>query len=112
VLDVGAGDDGPMLAGAAAQPAVKESGRMVEQAEVGPVTTLAFGGGRIEAFQIPGGPGVPLLVLGGVELGFRPLAGMEQVLRRRWERRAAHRPVTVLGRPIAVKGEEAGPLLN
>ena len=85
---------------------------MVEQAEVGRVTSFAFGGGRIEAFQIPGGSGVPLLVLGGVELGFRPLAGMEQVLQRRWERRAVHRPVTVLGRPIAVEGEETARLLN
>ena len=85
---------------------------MVEQAEVGRVTSFAFGGGRIEAFQIPGGSGVPLLVVGGVELGFRPLAGMEQVLQRRWERRAVHRPVTVLGRPIADEGEETGRLLN
>jgi pimeloyl-ACP methyl ester carboxylesterase len=101
-----------MLAGAASQPAVKESGWMVEQAEVGRVTTFTFDGGRIEAFQIPGGAGVPLLVLGGVELGFRPLAGMEQVLRRRWERRAVHRPVTVLGRPIADEPDETNQLLD
>jgi pimeloyl-ACP methyl ester carboxylesterase len=89
-----------MLAGASAEPAVKESGRMSERAEVGGITAIPIEGGRIEAFQIPGGPGVPLLVLGGVELGFRPLAGTEAVLKRRWERRATRRPVTVLGRPI------------
>jgi pimeloyl-ACP methyl ester carboxylesterase len=57
-------------------------------------------GGRIEAFLMPGGPGVPLLVLGGVETGLRPLAGTEQVLLRRWERRAVRRPVVVVGRPL------------
>jgi pimeloyl-ACP methyl ester carboxylesterase len=57
-------------------------------------------GGRIEAFGLPGGNGTPLLVLGGVETGMRPLAGTEQLLRRRWERRAAARPVTILGRPL------------
>ena len=57
-------------------------------------------GGRIEAFGLPGGNGTPLLVLGGVETGMRPLAGTEQLLQRRWERRAAARPVTVLGRPL------------
>jgi pimeloyl-ACP methyl ester carboxylesterase len=56
--------------------------------------------GRIEAFAIPGGDGMPLVVLGGVETGLRPLAGTEQVLERRWGERARGRPVTVLGRPI------------
>ncbi|MCA1588725.1 MAG: alpha/beta hydrolase [Chloroflexi bacterium] len=57
-------------------------------------------GGRIEAFSLPGGGGTPLVVLGGVETGMRPLAGTEQVLQRRWERRAHARPVTIVGRPL------------
>jgi pimeloyl-ACP methyl ester carboxylesterase len=56
--------------------------------------------GRIEAFTLGGGDGTPLVVLGGVETGFRPLAGTESVLERRWEGRARARRVTVLGRPI------------
>lgn len=61
---------------------------------------LPIPGGRIEAFSLPGGEGAPLVVLGGVETGLRPLAGTEQVLTRRWEIRTRARPVTVLGRPI------------
>ena len=57
-------------------------------------------GGRIEAFSLAGGEGVPLVVLGGVETGFRPLAGTEKVLAGRWEGRTERRAVTVLGRPI------------
>jgi pimeloyl-ACP methyl ester carboxylesterase len=57
-------------------------------------------GGRIEAFTLDGGGGTPLVVLGGIETGLRPLAGTEQVLRRRWESRAAARRVAILGRPI------------
>jgi pimeloyl-ACP methyl ester carboxylesterase len=57
-------------------------------------------GGRIESLSLAGGDGVPLVVLGGVETGFRPLAGTEQVLARRWEGRTRRRRVTVLGRPI------------
>ena len=56
--------------------------------------------GRIESYELPGGTGTPLVVLGGVETGMRPLAGTEQVLARRWEGRSRGRPVTVLGRPI------------
>lgn len=40
------------------------------------------------------------MVLGGVEMGMRPLAGTEAVLERRWGGRAAARTVTVIGRPI------------
>jgi pimeloyl-ACP methyl ester carboxylesterase len=47
-----------------------------------------------------GGGGTPLIVLGGIETGMRPLAGTEQVLRRRWESRTAARQVTIIGRPI------------
>jgi len=65
-----------------------------------PTRSIPIRGGRIEAYQLDGGPGTPLVVLGGVETGMRPLAGTEQVLRRRWEGRAAARQVTVLGRPI------------
>ncbi|MGH2401876.1 MAG: alpha/beta fold hydrolase [Candidatus Limnocylindria bacterium] len=57
-------------------------------------------GGRIESFALPGGNGMPLVVLGGVETGFRPLAGTEGVLKRRWEGRTAQRSVTVIGRPL------------
>ena len=57
-------------------------------------------GGRIEGFSLTGGDGVPLVVLGGVETGFRPLAGTEQVLTRRWARRTGRRTVTILGRPL------------
>jgi pimeloyl-ACP methyl ester carboxylesterase len=66
-------------------------------------------GGQIEAFRLPDGDGagsVPLLVLGGVETGLRPLAGTEQVLARRWEGRAAARPVVVLGRPLPDRGSQ------
>ena len=66
------------------------------------MTTLALPipGGRIEAFSLAGGDGMPLVVLGGVETGFRPLAGTEQVLARRWAGRTERRAVIVLGRPI------------
>jgi pimeloyl-ACP methyl ester carboxylesterase len=60
-------------------------------------------GGRIEAFRVPSAApasATPLLVLGGVETGLRRLAGTEQILARRWEARAARRPVLVLGRPL------------
>jgi pimeloyl-ACP methyl ester carboxylesterase len=63
--------------------------------------SIPIGGGRIEAFALAGGGvGTPVIVLGGVETGFRPLAGTEHVLERRWELRARSRPVTVLGRPL------------
>jgi pimeloyl-ACP methyl ester carboxylesterase len=66
-----------------------------------PTRTISIGGGRIEAFALDGGgPRTPVVVLGGVETGFRPLAGTESVLERRWERRARSRPVTVIGRPL------------
>ena len=58
-------------------------------------------GGRLEGWTLPGGNGVPLVVLGGVETGMRPLAGTESVLVRRWKGRSAARTVTVIGRPIA-----------
>jgi pimeloyl-ACP methyl ester carboxylesterase len=59
-----------------------------------------IGGGTLEVYPLAGGPGTPLVVIGGVETGFRPLAGTEQVLDRRWEPRTRARPVTVLGRPL------------
>lgn len=68
---------------------------------------LSIPGGRIEAWTMPGGNGVRLLVLGGVETGFRPLAGTEQVLQRRWEARTAARTVTVIGRPIPDDSSDA-----
>ena len=67
-----------------------------------PTQTIPIGGGRIEAYPLEGegGGGTPIVVLGGVETGFRPLAGTEQVLDRRWERRVSRRPVVVIGRPL------------
>lgn len=64
------------------------------------VEALSIQGGRIEILRLPGGPGVPLLVLGGVETGLRPLAGSEHVMLRRWQGRAARRPVVIVGRPL------------
>ena len=66
----------------------------------------------MEIFTIPGGPGVPLLVLGGVETGLRPLRGTENVLTRRWEGRAAARTVHVVGRPIPDDPADADRLLH
>jgi pimeloyl-ACP methyl ester carboxylesterase len=60
----------------------------------------AIPGGVIESYRMEGGPGTPLVVLGGVETGMRSLAGTESVLERRWQRRTEARPVTVIGRPI------------
>lgn len=57
-------------------------------------------GGAIEAHRLPGGAGVPLLVLGGVETGLRPLAGTESVLDRRWRGRTGAREVVIVGRPL------------
>jgi len=74
-------------------PAIWQHGRV-------PTQSIPIRDGRLEAFTLEGGTGKPLLVLGGVETGMRPLAGTEQVLQRRWEGRAAARPLTVLGRPI------------
>ena len=77
--------------------------------------SIPIRGGRIEAFRLPvadGATGVPLLVLGGVETGLRPLAGTEQVLLRRWEGRAARRPVVVIGRPLADEASQTEHLLH
>jgi pimeloyl-ACP methyl ester carboxylesterase len=77
---------------------------MREMAEAPGAVAIPIRGGRIEVFRLPVAPsatGTPLLVLGGVETGLRQLAGTEQVLLRRWEGRAAARPVVVIGRPLA-----------
>ena len=68
--------------------------------------------GRIEALLLPGGPGVPLLVLGGVEIGLRPLAGSENAHVRRWARRTARRPVVVMGRPLPDDPADAARMLH
>ena len=65
-----------------------------------PVTIIPIRDGTIEAYAIGGGDGTPLVVMGGVETGFRPLVGTESVLDRRWAERGKHRRVTILGRPI------------
>jgi pimeloyl-ACP methyl ester carboxylesterase len=64
------------------------------------VTSIPIRDGTIEAYALGGGDGTPLVVLGGVETGFRPLAGTESVLDRRWSERGRRRRVAVLGRPI------------
>lgn len=72
-------------------------------------------GGRIEAFALPGGRsanGTPLVVLGGVETGLRPLAGTESVLLRRWEGRARARPIFVIGRPLPDDPADAERLMH
>ena len=71
------------------------------------VQSHPIAGGRIESFSLPGGPGVPLVVLGGVETGMRTLAGTESVLERRWTRRTDARAVTILGRPIPDEPSDA-----
>ena len=65
-----------------------------------PVESHPIPGGRLESYGLDGGPGRPLVVLGGVETGMRPLAGTEAVLDRRWSARTDARPVTILGRPL------------
>jgi pimeloyl-ACP methyl ester carboxylesterase len=96
VVDVLAADlgHGPMVA--------RHGGRRIWQHGRVPTQTIPIGGGRIEAYPLEAGGagGTPVVVLGGVETGFRPLAGTEQVLDRRWERRASRRPVVVIGRPL------------
>ena len=69
-------------------------------------------GGRIESFALAGGPGVPLVVLGGVETGMRTLAGTESVLERRWAGRTDARGVTILGRPIPDDASDAVRLMH
>lgn len=66
-------------------------------------TSIPIRSGRIEAFRLPilaSATGVPLLVLGGVETGLRALVGSEHVLLGRWQARAQHRPLIVIGRPL------------
>ena len=88
---------------------------MRRMAEVTGASAIPIRGGRIEAFRLPvaaTASGTPLLVLGGVETGLRQLAGTEQVLLRRWEGRAAARPVVVLGRPLADHPSQAEHLMH
>jgi pimeloyl-ACP methyl ester carboxylesterase len=88
---------------------------MQPMAEDAGTISIPIRGGRIEAFRRPAAPdatGVPLLVLGGVETGLRPLTGTEQVLLRRWEGRAARRRVVVIGRPLADDAAQTEHLLH
>lgn len=73
---------------------------------------LPIRGGAIEIATLPGGPGTPLLVLGGVETGLRPLAGTESVLERRWEGRTTARTVHVVGRPLPDDPADAERLMH
>jgi pimeloyl-ACP methyl ester carboxylesterase len=68
--------------------------------------------GRIETYLLPGGPGVPLAVLGGVEMGFRMLRGTEQVVERRWAGRRQRRSVVVVGRPLPDAGVDPEQLMH
>jgi pimeloyl-ACP methyl ester carboxylesterase len=85
---------------------------MADQQRTTGVRAFPIEGGRIELFELPGGPGVPLLVLGGVELGLRPLAGTDQVLGNRWRRRAERRTIIVVGRPLPDDPADAPRLLH
>ncbi len=76
------------------------------------VVSIPVMGGRIEVLGLPGGPGVPLVVLGGVETGLRPLAGTEHAHLRRWERRTPRRPVLVVGRPLPDNPAQAEGLMH
>jgi pimeloyl-ACP methyl ester carboxylesterase len=76
------------------------------------VRSIPIQDGQIEAYTLPGGPGVPLVVLGGVEVGLRPLRGTEHVLDRRWASRRVHRTVIALGRPLPDDPVEAGLLMH
>lgn len=76
------------------------------------VHSIPIRGGRIEAFTLRGGPGVPLLVLGGVETGLRPLAGTANVLLRRWTPRTRRRTVVVLGRPLPADPTDAERIMH
>jgi pimeloyl-ACP methyl ester carboxylesterase len=74
--------------------------------------SVPIAGGRIEAYRLAGEGGTPLVVLGGVETGLRPLAGTEGLLDRRWAGRAEARPVTVIGRPLPDDTAEAEHLMH
>lgn len=51
-------------------------------------------------------------MLGGVETGLRALAGTEQLLERRWERRRAARTVTIIGRPLPDDAADADRIMH
>lgn len=74
--------------------------------------SIPIPGGSIEALVLPGGPGTPLLVLGGVEIGLRRLSGSEQAHLRRWQGRTARRPVVVMGRPLPDDAADADRLMH
>jgi pimeloyl-ACP methyl ester carboxylesterase len=74
--------------------------------------TITIPGGRIETYTLRGGDGTPLIVLGGVETGLRPLSGAEGVLDRRWAARTARRSVTVIGRPIPDDAADAERMMH
>jgi pimeloyl-ACP methyl ester carboxylesterase len=80
---------------------------MSEPRAIPTVRSVPIEGGQLELLELPGGPGTPLLVLGGVEHGLRPLERTEHVIVRRWERRTARRRVTVMGRPLPDDPREA-----
>lgn len=76
------------------------------------VHAIPIRGGRVEACTLRGGPGVPLLVLGGIETGLRPLAGSESVMQRRWSGRTRARTVVVLGRPLPAEPADAERMMH
>lgn len=88
---------------------------MRSMAEAPGAVAIPIRGGLIEAFRLPvaaSATGAALLVLGGIESGLRQLAGTEQVLLRRWEARAAARPVVVIGRPLATDAAQVEHLMH
>jgi pimeloyl-ACP methyl ester carboxylesterase len=85
---------------------------MSEQPVTPQVRSVPVEGGRLELLELPGGAGTPLLVLGGVELGLRPLERSEHVMARRWQGRTRRRRVTVMGRPLPDDPREATLLLH
>ena len=85
---------------------------MTAMSEEPKALAIPIPGGRIEYLLLHGGPGVPLVVLGGVETGLRPLAGSERAQLRRWERRTARRQVLVVGRPLPHDPADADRMLH
>lgn len=96
------------------QPCDRARGRptMAPMSEDPKALAIPIRGGRIEAILMAGGPGTPLLVLGGVETGLRPMGGSEHAHVRRWERRTAHRPVVVMGRPLPDDAADAPRMMH
>jgi pimeloyl-ACP methyl ester carboxylesterase len=77
-----------------------------------PTQSIPIPDGMIEVMRLDGGAGTPLVVLGGVETGLRPLSGTEQVMERRWGPRTSARAVTIVGRPLPDDPADAERLMH